>query len=354
MLQHRTCKAFHIKTGATQNGTVATSYEKTEQFPESHKCGTRQWRKMINQQLQKSIDIFEESRKRSWRESYNSGQTPATNTLQATHTHSVGEKTQCTEQMTTNATNNLLHFTAHHQHDSKTPLPRQTSSFCQKLRAYIWALCTLSNMSSSHQHWQSAESSALLIWLPHLTIAVAQKVPSTHFSKHLCSNCLAFKYILQQSKHCLNILSSPMAMALALAWLQPHPALAWLGLAAMKCQTGSIQVRKCEVWNHNDALIFLGLQQSHLVSKNRMLQHTLITLLLPSIYKNFSHASEQVQLQAQIYTNYNTIITVLPLLLWSLLQHVRTKHATFACKETRSVIWAKTSLGWPLINNLRL
>lgn len=152
VLQHRTCKAFHIKTGATQNGTVATSYEKTEQFPESHKCGTRQWRKMINQQLQKSIDIFEESRKRSWRESYNSGQTPATNTLQATHTHSVGEKTQCTEQMTTNATNNLLHFTAHHQHDSKTPLPRQTSSFCQKLRAYIWALCTLSNMSSSHQH----------------------------------------------------------------------------------------------------------------------------------------------------------------------------------------------------------
>lgn len=114
-----------------------------------------------------------------------------------THTHIVGEKTQCTEQVTTNATNNLLRFTAHHQHDSKTPLSRQTSPFCQKLQAYIWAFCPLSNMSSSHQHWQSAESSALLIWLPHLTIAVTQKMPSTQFSKHLRSNCLVFKYILQ-------------------------------------------------------------------------------------------------------------------------------------------------------------
>lgn len=86
-----------------------------------------------------------------------------------------------------------------------------------------------------------------------------------------------------------------MAMALALAWLQPRLALAWLGVAATKRQTGSIQVRKCEVWNHNDALICLGLHQSHLVSKNEMCWHTLITLLLPSIYKNFSHASEQVQ-----------------------------------------------------------
>lgn len=40
------------------------------------------------------------------------------------------------------------------------------------------------------------------------------------------------------------------------------------------------------------------------------------------------------KLQAQIYTNYNIIIILLPLSLWSLLQHVRTKHATFTFKET--------------------
>lgn len=88
--QHKTCKALHIKMDAAQNGTAETSCGKTERFPESDKRGTRQWCEMINQQLKKkSVNVFEESKRKPWRESYNSGQTPATNKLQATHTHTL-------------------------------------------------------------------------------------------------------------------------------------------------------------------------------------------------------------------------------------------------------------------------
>lgn len=44
------------------------------------------------------------------------------------------------------------------------------------------------------------------------------------------------------------------------------------------------------------------------------------------------------KLQAQIYTNYNIVITVLPLLLWKAYfnRPNSTKHATFSFKETHS------------------